>query len=151
MEAWSEGVHARKRLKRRSGFTLIEALVAIFVIGLFTSALLPLFSQSDRLVRTAQNRELATQSAHEILEGLRQKGFGALTTIPVGVSKIQLEATAPTNLPKSTAVVIVTRVDSNFVPSVTETPYRRVQAVIRWQGLRSDRGVVTQTTLMVKE
>jgi prepilin-type N-terminal cleavage/methylation domain-containing protein len=51
----------QRRIGRKSGFTLIEALVAIFVISLFTSALLPLFTSSDRIVRTAQNREAATR------------------------------------------------------------------------------------------
>lgn len=141
----------QSRFGRRSGFTLIEAVIAIFVISLFTSALLPLFISSDRIVRTAQNREAATQAGHEILEEWRQKGFDGLPAVPVGVSKVKLPFTPPSNLPKATGTLTVTRVASDFSPSTLETDYRQIKATITWQGARSDRGVVDQVTLIVKE
>ncbi len=141
----------QRRLGRRSGFTLIEAVIAIFVISLFTSALLPLFISSDRIVRTAQNREAATQAGHEILEEWRQKGFDGLPPIPVGNSSVKVAFNPPSNLPKATGTLTVTRVDSDFAPSTFETDYRQVKATITWQGARSDRGIVDQVTLIVKE
>jgi type II secretory pathway pseudopilin PulG len=136
---------------RLAGFTLIEAIVAVFVISLFTSALLPLFVSSDRSVRTAQNREAATQAGHEVLEEWREGGFAGLPTIPTGVATVSVPFNPPSTLPKATGVLKVTRVDSTFYPSAVETEYRKVEAIITWKGLRSDRGTVNQTTLIVKE
>jgi len=141
----------QRRFGRRSGFTLIEAVIAIFVISLFTSALLPLFISSDRIVRTAQNREAATQAGREVLEEWRQKGFDGLPSIPVGQSSVKVEFTPPANLPRATGTLTVTRVATDFNPSTSETEYRQVKATITWQGARSDRGVVDQVTLIVKE
>lgn len=132
-------------------FTLVEAMVALVVIALISAAFPTLFIQADRTVKTAHHREIATQAAHQALEGWRQMGYALLPAVPNGETSIVATFTPPTSLPGATGTVTVTRVDTSFVPDPVETGRREVVTSVTWAGTGSDLGTVTQATLLVNQ
>ena len=56
---------------RRAGFTLIEALVALFVIGTATTILFSLYTNSLKLGRASKSNDVATNIAEEYMNELR--------------------------------------------------------------------------------
>ena len=139
------------RWRAQKAFTLIEAMVALFVISLISAVFPPLFIQADRAVKTAHHREMATQAAHQALEGWRQMGYALLPAIPAGQTVVAARFTPPTGLPGATGTVTITRVDTSFVPTAVETGRREVVTSVTWAGTGSDVGTVTQATLLVNE
>jgi prepilin-type N-terminal cleavage/methylation domain-containing protein len=139
------------RWRAQKAFTLVEAMVALFVIALISAVFPPLFIQADRAVKTAHHREIATQAAHQALEGWRQMGYALLPVIPAGQTVVAATFAPPTGLPGATGTVTITRVDTSFVPATVETGRREVVTSVTWAGTGSDLGAVTQTTLLVNE
>jgi len=138
-----------KRWRTRDAFTLIEAILALMVVGMLAATALPSFIQAERAVKTAHHREIATQAAHEALEGWRQAGFAGLPAIPNGQTSATATFTPPSALPGATGTVTFTRVDTAFAPDVLETGRREVVTTVKWAGTSGDTGTVTQATLIV--
>jgi prepilin-type N-terminal cleavage/methylation domain-containing protein len=61
----------RKRFNEVSGFTLIESVMAIMILGFALSACVLSFSESEQAVKTAANQMAALHSARYELETLR--------------------------------------------------------------------------------
>jgi prepilin-type N-terminal cleavage/methylation domain-containing protein len=61
----------RKRLNEASGFTLVESVMAVAILGFALSACVLSFSMSEQAVFTAANQMAALHSARYELETLR--------------------------------------------------------------------------------
>ena len=55
------------KLRRDQGFTLLEALIAILIMGLMVSALLTIISQNTRFLGERENRVLANIVADNLM------------------------------------------------------------------------------------
>lgn len=71
MKFWSIGIRARSRSSprsrdRRAGFTLIEALVALAIVLMFATTIVPFLFQSRRIVAGSDDR----LAAHVMLRSL---------------------------------------------------------------------------------
>jgi type II secretory pathway pseudopilin PulG len=61
----------RKRFNEAGGFTLVEAVMAVMILGFALSACVLSFSMSEQAVKTAANQMAALHSARYELETLR--------------------------------------------------------------------------------
>ena len=72
------------RMKRQSGMTLVEALVAMAIVGVIVISSTRLVATAMRATRDNLNRQFATQKAISMLEELRaliQTQSGATTIV----------------------------------------------------------------------
>ncbi|NIA12611.1 MAG: prepilin-type N-terminal cleavage/methylation domain-containing protein [Nitrospiraceae bacterium] len=65
-------VHKRSRNTRPNGFTLIEILVAVAVLGIGATIFISLFSASQDLAETSRSRTVATYLAEQQLDALQR-------------------------------------------------------------------------------
>ena len=139
----------RQRTERR-GFTMVETLVAMGIVAL-SVAFLPVFMSAGRATKRSQHVEQATRCAQQQLEGWRQAGYGALPTTGSSASSVTRAFTPPATLPNATGEMICTRIDANLNPTSAETYHCRLQVRVSWQGVGSDRGTVTLSSVMTTE
>lgn len=67
----------RKFLKVRGGFTLVESVVAVMILGIALGACVLSFSMAMRTVNTAGNQMAALHAARDELEMLRTNRFSS--------------------------------------------------------------------------
>ena len=65
-------VQTRSRSTRRGGFTLIEILVAVAVLGVGATIFISLFSSSQDLAETSRSRTVATSLAERQLDAIQR-------------------------------------------------------------------------------
>lgn len=84
----------------RSGFTIIESLVAIVVVGVLMTAIAPVIALAVGTRVQARRVELATQAARAYIDGIRSGTITPpTTTVASTTSKYILESTSvPTSL-----------------------------------------------------
>ena len=68
-----------KRIANRAGFTLIECLVAIVILGIGLVGVVGCLTAALLANRSASDTELAVSIAQDRLEDMRSLGFGAVT------------------------------------------------------------------------
>jgi general secretion pathway protein I len=88
-------------LVRSSGFTLLEVLVAMVIVGLAVTAILELFSSNLRAISSSEDHMRASLAAEarmrDVLDGtgLAEKGWSEVTNegyrIDVTINKVQTE------------------------------------------------------------
>lgn len=67
-------------LRKQAGFTLVELLVALAVLGVLSIGLVTLFDTVQTIQRSGQYQEAATLAAQREIESLRNSNYGALTS-----------------------------------------------------------------------
>lgn len=70
----------RKLSRTNAGFTLVETMMAVTIMGIALGACILSFSMAMRSVNTASNQMAALHYAREQLEGLRTNSFSNLTS-----------------------------------------------------------------------
>lgn len=68
------------KLKKKNGFTIIEALIALFVVAVMVSGILPLFIGSINSNKAASHYSAAYKLADSIIEKERAKPFSEILT-----------------------------------------------------------------------
>jgi len=124
--------------KKESGFTLVELMVTIIVLGIVISSLGGLYYIMQVIEVQSQHLDLATRAARTEIEDLRNNGYNSLTP----GSNIDFTASLPAALPRdkkgqvavSQPLPELRRVDV----SVTYTDYGKPQAIT----LSSDIGII---------
>lgn len=121
-----------------SGFTLVELMVTVLVLGLVITSLGGLYYIMQILQVQSQHLDLATRAAQTEIEDLRNLGYSNLT---VGTN-INFTASLPSSLPSSKAgTVVVTQPLSGLKRvdvTVSYTDYGKPESVT----LSSDIGIV---------
>ncbi len=95
-----------RRIHRSSGFTLIEVLVALAVVGVAVTVFFSLFSSSIRFAETSRNESIAASLAEEQLVavcqnpssfnwGLKAAAPGQLVTVNASAAGSTAQFTAP--------------------------------------------------------
>ena len=88
----------------QSGFTIVELLITIIIVGIVTASLSSLFISIQNVQRKTSNVDSAMRAAQREIEVLRNDNYGTLTA----GQTIDFTNQLPTNLPASrtgTAVV----------------------------------------------
>jgi len=94
-----------KKLKNQSGFTLVELLITIMVIGIASVGIASLFYTIQSTQRQARYQDTATRAAQRQVELLRSSSYNTLTT----GEDIIFTSNLPSSLPsKKTGIVTVT-------------------------------------------
>lgn len=84
----------RRKTGRASGFTLVEVLVAMVILGVGILAIVQLFPQSLRQTRVNAERTDIGQLASSKLDRLRMEGVGGMSQWIVDNAMRNLDATA---------------------------------------------------------
>ncbi|MFC1748264.1 hypothetical protein ACFL2V_05595 [Pseudomonadota bacterium] len=124
----------------RSGFTLIETLVALISLGLFFTALVVIFQSVTNLVAESKIRTVASAVANEKLEEVRNLPYvdiGTVGGIPQGV--IPQDDVIIVNSQEFDVHTTIVYVDDPFddvAPiDVIPTDYKRISVSVTWSGL----------------
>jgi prepilin-type N-terminal cleavage/methylation domain-containing protein len=90
-------------LNRENGFTLVELVISIAVIGIVVGSVVSLFGTIQSTQRKSGYMETATRSAQREMESLRNNNYNNLT---VGQT-INFTSDLPTNLKNKSGTVAV--------------------------------------------
>jgi prepilin-type N-terminal cleavage/methylation domain-containing protein len=75
----------RRRTKKEGGFSLIEVLVTIFILGAVCITLISVFIYGFNLLQRTKDVAVATQFAQEEVEKYREKKFDSVTNVDTTV------------------------------------------------------------------
>lgn len=120
-----------KRNKKQKGFSLIEIVIAIFVLSIGILGLATAFPAGSRIQNGLEFQSIANHLAQEELEELL-----SATYIDLPVGTIENEAIlgslqeSPFYLFKRTTEVSL--VDSNMLPSQTDVGLKKITIVVEW-------------------
>jgi prepilin-type N-terminal cleavage/methylation domain-containing protein len=144
-------IKARQRQRARRGFSLVETMVAVVLLGFATIVFGTALPAASQAMSKGRNSDLATDACQQRLEFYRNVGYNSLPTIPTGASQTSVTFTPPSAMGPATGTVTFTRVDDGFNASTTDTGRVRVEARIVWNGGSGARGgTVTVTTLILR-
>lgn len=97
--------YSKSNIKPAEGFTLVELLVTILVIGVVFAGLSNIFVSIQRTQAQTSHLESATRAAQQQIESLRNRNYNNLV---VG-EDIDFSSSLPSTLPSgSSGVVVVT-------------------------------------------
>jgi len=74
-------------VKLRGGFTLVESVMAVMILGIALGACVLSFSMAMRSVNTAANQMAALHAARDELETLRTNSFSSSSNLTAGVTR----------------------------------------------------------------
>ncbi|HWB72917.1 MAG TPA: prepilin-type N-terminal cleavage/methylation domain-containing protein, partial [Egibacteraceae bacterium] len=126
MKATPPQTPLRRRLSGDDGLSLIEMLVAIFILSVALFALLGGLIASARSLADQRSRSAATRVASEHLEELRAQGFDALRTTasPFTVTR---------TLDGRTYTIVTTLQEEDADPATAGGPtVMRITATVSW-------------------
>jgi prepilin-type N-terminal cleavage/methylation domain-containing protein len=106
---------------RQGGFTLIELIVAISLMGLIIVGLTNLYITVETLQRKSYHLEIATRAGEKQIESLRNSQYGAL----VPDTTLDFSADLPAELPDPKS--------ASFYVSEPELGLRRVDITISYK------------------
>ena len=112
---------------KQKGFTLIESLVALAVIGVGLVVVLQVFPSGFSIEKNTQLETQATLVAQEKIEELLSKSFSELTIGTV------VESSLPTPFEKFGRTIKISFVDSNLGESIPATAFKKIEATVSWK------------------
>jgi prepilin-type N-terminal cleavage/methylation domain-containing protein len=118
-----------QRQAQEAGFTLVELLVTMIVLGIIIASMAGLYWTMQVMQVQSQHLDMANRAARTEIENLRNNGYNNLTP----GSTINFTSSLPTNLPKdkqglvavSQPVTDLRRVDV----TITYTDYGKTQKI----------------------
>ena len=139
----------RKNIRQNfiSGFSLIEIMVAILIIGTTFIGLLQAFPYAMKINKTAENQTIASYLAQEKLEELNQLDYDDIATTTIEV-KHRLGAT---NTPLYTfqRETSATYVDGNIQDSAIDLGLKKITTTVYYTGSlsKTERSYIMQTLI----
>lgn len=137
-----------KNQKSLKGFTLIEALVFLFLFSLISIVFLQTYSVGTRLIIESKNRLGATALANQKMEIIRSIEYDAIgTTSGIPAGDLAEDETISVNTIRYEVHTFVQYVDDSFDSTVSTgdvipTDYKRVRITVSWGNLGSDQTVI---------
>ena len=127
--------------RRSSGFTLLETMVAVGIIGTFIAVLIVVNSNVLSLLRTSKDNVSANQMLQERAEQLRLASWGELTNAQkVATNILNADSVSGTGLSKPIETLVI----SPYPAKAGYTP----EKIIRQNGVST---VVTSNAALVNE
>ncbi|MFA6973499.1 MAG: carboxypeptidase-like regulatory domain-containing protein [Parcubacteria group bacterium] len=129
----------KKQIKNKAAFTLIEALVVLFIFALITSTFYSVFSLGSKYIIESKNRLAAVQVANEkmeIVRNLKYDNVGIIGGIPNGVIPENEDLTLNT---RSFHIRTFVRYEDDVFDGVypadpIPNDYKTVKVTISWPG-----------------
>lgn len=125
-----------KRLTTEAGFTIVELIITILVLGAVTATITNLFIGLQNTQNQASYLESATHAAQREVETLRNNSYNSLTA----GQTIDFTSQLPTTLPKATGTVAV---------STPVADLRRVDVTVAYTVNGKVRQVIISSTIGV--
>ncbi len=135
-----------------SGYTLIEAMVFLFLFALISVVFVETYSVGTRLIIESKNRLGATALANQKMEIIRSIDYAAIgTTTGIPAGSLAESETISVNTVKYTVHTFVQYVDDTFdgtsggsgaSKDTIPTDYKRVRITVSWGELGTDQTVV---------
>lgn len=107
-------------MKKDGGFTLVEILVTIFLLGIATAAITSIFISIRNIQLQSAYYDTAHRAAAREIESLRNDSYASLTA----GQTINFTSSLPSSLPKATGTAVIS--------SPTES-LRRVDATVTYK------------------
>ncbi len=126
-----------KRISRRCGFSLIELMVTIVILGVGIAGVAAMFLYGYRAQLNAHYTILATAAANEVLEEMRSAGYNNVD------SEHFPSAFTVADVPRGVGTIAWEQ-----FPAPTSTNMKRVTVEVSWQGGRTIHGVTRASTLI---
>ncbi|MCD6270220.1 prepilin-type N-terminal cleavage/methylation domain-containing protein [bacterium] len=121
---------SQKRMgKKNFGFTLIESMIAIFIIAVGLTAVLQSFSVSLNIGSYSQKKSQAVLLAQEKIEEISAKSYH---DIALGTTT---EAALPSPFSAFSRTTKVAWVDSNLNETSSDTGLKKVEITVSWNSL----------------
>lgn len=76
----------RRRTKKEGGFSLIEVLITIFILGIVCITMISVFIYGFNLLQKTKSVAVATQFAQEEVEKYREKKFDLVTNVSTTIA-----------------------------------------------------------------
>ena len=136
--------------KTKKALSLVEVLLAIFIMGLAFMSFGPAFVFSRLAVEKSRYTEIASEAAHAELEKWREVPYEELPQIPSGKTAIFVPLTSNNTLPKSSAGIKFTKVDERLRPTTQNAKRTIAEVTITWNAGRKNHGAVVMNTLLTE-
>ena len=133
--------------KKNNGFSLIEIMVAILIIGTTFIGLLQAFPYAMKINKTAENQTIASYLAQAKLEELNQLDYNEIATTTIEV-KHRLGATSSL-LYTFQRETVATYVDGNIQDSAIDLGLKKITTTVYYTGSlsKTERSYIMQTLM----
>ena len=112
-------------MRKRSSFTLIEVLLAIFILEIGLLGIAGFYASSFKITKTARNETIASNLASGILDEELAIAYDNLTPVPLTTFNSPFD-----NWQKK---VDIAYVDANLTEQATDTHMKKITVTIYWQ------------------
>ena len=141
-------------MKKRSGFSLIEVMIAVMVLSFTVSVFGAMFTSGHRLRSKSENMTRATTLAQQKVEQVRALAYSSLDYAGLHTVNV-IDSTATTSpysfttvdglagkLPQGAGTLTLTSVATDLT---------RIDVTVTWAGLIQNGNTVTVTTLVANK
>jgi len=125
-----------KKIKNQNGYTIVELLLVMIILGIIASSLIPLFFSSISSNKASKNKLYAYEAAHAEVEEMRGKNFEDLAYYDFFIS----------NLPTATGSV---NIDDN-IDGQRRDNIVKATVKVEWNFKGKDEKVVLETFIAKK-
>jgi general secretion pathway protein I len=134
--------HSGRRVLSTTGFTLIEVVVAMAILGIGMTVLLELFSGSLRLLRTSGEYTKAVNYARVKMEEITVK-----PTVNEGIEEGEFDGAYRWQVDVKRVDVLPPRIETDFKPPVE---LFQVKLIVLWKSGTKERSTVLETYRTIK-
>jgi prepilin-type N-terminal cleavage/methylation domain-containing protein len=135
-----------KLLNKQKGFTLAEAIVSIFIVGIGLVAVTQIFPFAMRIIGDSQRTAMASNLAIAQVENMQSMNYDDITT-GAFEAKHRLSDDSSNYLYPFQRKTDVFYVNSNFTASLTDVGYKKITVTVYWQSAltRNEKSIFIST------
>ncbi len=134
--------HSERRFFSTTGFTLIEVVVAMAILGIGMTVILELFSGSLRLLRTSGEYTKAVNYARVKMEEITVK-----PTMNEGIEEGEFDGAYRWQVDVKRVDILPARIETDFKPPVE---LFQVKLIVLWKSGTKERSTVLETYRTIK-
>jgi len=135
----------KKSLPREKsrGFTLIEVLIAIFVLEIGLLGIASFYSSSFKITRQARNETIASNLASGLLDDETALTYDNIPALPGARLPYSTDQSSPFQTWDKR--IDVAYIDDNLVEKTTETNMKKITVTVYWQDPSGEKSFQTAT------
>ena len=133
-----------RRLSTKQGFTVVEALIASFVMAIGLLAVVAAISSQITTLNQNREKAIAALSAQEEIESIRSMPFDDILNLGTSSS---FTASGFVYLNNSSGIVTV---DNTYGPISSAADARRISVTVNWKSINGKTLQKTLTTLVTR-
>lgn len=136
-----------KKFHLCNGFTLIESLVAIFVLSVGILAILTMFPLGMKIINSSKTTAVGIQLGQEKIEEIISLSYEAIS---VG-ENIENEMPSPFNFYRRETRITYIDPSSGLQEIDNDKGAKKVEVTVYWQPLIANRKIIELTTIISKK